>query len=86
MEGMVVDDYHKIQANLKHPRSLKKHLVLTDWLALFRSQPWLAKQEADENVEEGKREEQRYAVTKMKKALDGLRQVSVTRVDVRASA
>lgn len=49
-QGLDRDELSQIGAMLKNPRPHRKHLVMFEWIDLYRSQPWLVRQEADEET------------------------------------
>jgi len=44
-----------IKAVISHPPKTRRTFLIEKWLDLYRSQPWLAKQNAVENLERGRR-------------------------------
>jgi len=54
----------KIKAVLRHPPKSRKLFLAEKWMDLYRSQPWLAKQNAEESLLRGQRAENRKKLDK----------------------
>ena len=67
-------DFPSIKVGLREPRPKKKHVIMMEWLDLYRSQPWLAKQTAEEQRHQKDRDDQRYEISKGEALLQRQRQ------------
>lgn len=73
-QGLSRDRLPAISAVLKEDPKVRKHLEMDKWMDLYRSQPWLAKQAAEEARHKEKRDTKRAEIAKIQAILDKQRE------------
>ena len=63
-QGITREMLPGIKVMQRAPRPKKKHLIMFEWIDLYRSQPWLAKQEAEEQRNQMDRDAQQREIEK----------------------
>ena len=80
-QGLSTEEMGNISAMLKQPRPHKKHLVMFEWIDLYRSQPWLVRQDADEEANSQIRKQKHIDLEKEREQLQVTKDQYLTELD-----
>ena len=80
-QGLSTEEMGNISAMLKQPRPHKKHLVMFEWIDLYRSQPWLVRQDADEEANLQIRKQKHIDLEKEREQLQVTKDQYLTELD-----